>query len=103
MHQMVAHLLALAEAHRELLAIFVQIELLPGHAARHRGLSHGNRHILDEPRVERLGHDVVFAEAQAVHPIGAQDTVGHVLAGQRGQRARSCHLHLLIDGARPHV
>ena len=96
-------LLALAQPDGQLLAVGVQVKLLARHAGRHRRGRHRRRHPLDQPGVQRLGHDVLGAEAQALQTVGAQHAVGHVLPRQRGQGVRGRHLHLLVDRARPHV
>ena len=57
----------------------------------------------DQPRIERHRDDVARAEARPVALIGGGHLVGHVLAGERGERLRRGDLHRVVDGGGAHV
>ena len=84
-------------------AVLVDVDVDPGDAGLHRGLGHGRRHSSQGARVELLRHDVERSEAERLQSVGAQDDVGHVLAGQLGQGAGGRELHRLVDLASPDV
>ena len=75
---------------------------LARHAGVHRGLRHRGRHMRDQPRIERHRDDVVRSELRP-RAIGGGDLVGHVLAGELGERAGGGDLHLHVDGGGAHV
>ena len=72
----------------------------PGDAALGGGLGHGRRDAQEDAVVERLGDEVVAAEAEALDAVGPGDRVGDVLLGEVGEGARSRELHRLVDLAR---
>ena len=53
----------------------------------------------EQARIERHRDDVVRPELRPDALIGGGDLVGHVLAGERGQRLRRGDLHLVVDRA----
>ena len=81
----------------------VEVDRHLRHAGLHGGLRHGGSLPDEHARVERLGDDVLAAELQPVHAVGAQHRIGHVRLGQRGQRAGGRQLHLVVDGGGAHV
>ena len=58
---------------------------------------------VDQARIERHRDDVFAPEARPRALIGGGDLVGHVLAGELGQRLGGGDLHLHVDRRRPHV
>ena len=60
-------------------------------------------HDLHQPRIERRRDDVIGAEAVRLAAIGRGDFLGHLLAGELGERLGGGDLHLLVDRRRPHV
>ncbi len=99
----VAHLLALALAVGQLLAIFVNVNLLARHAGLHGRLGHRGRFPQQHARIQRLGDDVLAPEFHAVHAVGPQDRIRHIFLGQRGQGLGSGKLHIIVDGPSAHV
>ena len=82
----------------ERLAVGVHVlDRLPRHAGVHRGFRHGGRHVRNQPRVERHRDDVVRPELRP-RAVSRGDLVGHVLAGELGERAGRGDLHLHVDG-----
>jgi hypothetical protein len=73
------------------------------HARVHRGLgdSDGNRR--DQARIKRHRDDVLRAEAGADALVSRGDIIGHILAGEIGQRLGGGDLHVVVDGRCPHV
>ena len=92
------------ETGRELGRIGLEVgDVVAGDTRFHGGARHGDGNARDEARIE--GHrDQVFApEGEARAMIGGGHFIGHVLAGEFGERTRGRHLHLLVDGAGPHI
>ena len=86
-------------AGRELLRVFLQVgDRLAGDARLHRGLGDGERDRRDQPGVEGHRDDVLRAEFRAVALVGGGDVVGHVLAGEGGERFGRGDLHGVVDG-----
>ena len=78
-----------------------ELHLVGGHvgdrlardARFHRRLGHRRRDLADQARVEGHRDDVVRAEFRPEPLIGGGHLVGHVLAGERGERLRRGDLH----------
>ena len=88
----------------ELLAIGVEIGDRPRRDARvHRRLRDRRRQLDDQPRVERLGDDVVGPEAAGLLAEGARHDLGRLLARERRERAHAGDLHLLVDRRRADI
>ena len=73
------------------------LDRLARHAGVHRRLRHRGRHVRNQPRIERHRDDVVRPELRP-RAVGRGDLVGHVLAGEFGERAGGGDLHLHVDG-----
>ena len=69
----------------------------------HRRLGDRGRDDLHQPRIERRRDDVIGAEAVRLAAIGRGDLLGHLLAGELGERVGGGDLHLLVDRRRAHV
>ncbi len=73
------------------------------HAVRDRLLGHRGGFPHQDARVDRLGQQVLGAEAEPAGSVGALHFLDHVLARQIGQRARRRHQHPLRDAVGLHV
>ena len=68
--------------------------------SNHRRLGNGGREFDDQPGIERLGNDLVGAEAAAARfAEGAGHHFRGLLAGKIGKRPHAGDLHLVVDGA----
>ena len=65
-----------------------------GDARIHRRLRDRRRNDLHQPRVERRRDDVIGAERVRLAAIGRGDLLGHLLAGELGERVGGGDLHL---------
>ena len=91
-------------ARRQLSPIGFQVDYRPlSDAGIHRRLGDGDRHVGEQPGVERHGNDVFGAEARAVAAIGSRHFVGHILSRQRCKSLGGSDLHGVIDGRSAHV
>ena len=89
---------------REAAAIGLEVgDRLLRDAGLHRRLGDSDGHDPDQPRIERLGNDVLAAEARADAAIGRSDRFRHVLAGKLGQGLGGGDLHFVVDAGRAHV
>ena len=91
------------EPRLELLAIVLEVDELLRDAARDGGPRDRRRDPEQHARIEREGNEVVGAELHRAQSVEARHAVRHVLLGERGERARRRHLHLLVDLGRAHV
>ena len=73
------------------------------HAARDGRPRHRRRDPEQHARIEGEGDEVVGAEVDVAQPVQRGDGIGDVLLGERGERARRRHLHLLVDLGGAHV
>ena len=73
-------------------------DFLAGHAALDGCLGHGHGDFGDEARVYGFGDEVVGAEGEVAHVVGAVHDVGHGASRQVGYGPCGGHLHLLVDG-----
>ena len=86
-------------------AVAIGIEVLDRllrHAGIHRRLGDGRRHHFHQPRIERRRDDVVRPELVLL-AIGRGDFLGHLFAGQLGDRAGRGDFHFLVDRGGPHI
>ena len=83
----------------ELLAVGVEVGDRPRrHARIHGGLRHRRRQLDDQARIERLGNDLVRAEAAAAcSPKARATTSDGSLRASVGERAHAGDLHLVVD------
>ena len=75
----------------------------PRHRGGHCGLGHGDRHDMNEARIERNRNDVVAAEARPCPAISGGHLVGNVLAREVGERMRRGDLHFHVDRLGAHI
>ena len=81
------HQAGLEDELAELLAVGVEVGDRPRrHARVHGGLGDRRRQLDDQPRIERLGDDLVGAEAADRLAEGAGHDLGRLLARERGER-----------------
>ena len=78
----------------------VSLPVLDGlacHAAFHCGACHGHRNLRDEARVHGFRNEVVGAEGEVAHVVGAVHDVGHGTACEVGYGSGCRHLHFLVN------
>jgi len=92
-----------AEALFELLAVLNQVDALLGYAAIHGGFCDGGGAPGEDAGIERFGDDVLAAEFEALDAVGAQDGIGHVFFGERGEGACGGQLHLIVNGGGAYI
>ena len=94
---------AFALAVGQLQAIFVNIDHFSGNPGLHGRLGDRSGFPQHHAHIQRLGDDVIRAELQAVHAIGAQDIIWHIFAGQVVERLGGGKLHFLVDRPGAHI
>ena len=97
------HFVGPAQAALQLFAVLLDVDRPLRHAGIHGGLRHRGGFPNQHARIEGLGNDVLAAELEALHVVGAQHGIGHVFLGQGGQRAGGGQHHFIVDGGGAHV
>src|SRR5207302_5262602 len=90
------HLPLGTESRFQLGAILLDVDDPPRDPGRDGGPRDRRRDPEQHARIERLGNDVVRSELHLLAAICARDRLGHFLFGERGERARRGHFHLLV-------
>ena len=96
-------LAARPKARFQAVPVLLQVDIDARGARLHRRFRHRRRHVQQDPRVERLGDQVLGAELEAVVAVGLHHRLGNFVAGQLGERAGGRQHHPLVDPPRPHV
>jgi len=68
-----------------------------------RSTGHRGRDFQDQPRVERFGDDVVFAEFEIVGIISQVDRFRYRFFGHFGNRTYGSQFHFLINSSSPYI
>jgi hypothetical protein len=91
------------DAPLELVAVFVEIDGLRGHARVDGRLGDRGRDPEEHALVEGLRDDVRRPEADRAQAVRFDDALGDVLARERGERVGGGELHFVVDRVGAHV